>query len=414
MSFFYLSKLHRDNAGYDNFLDFSIALLYSEESENRLLPIYLCKEGIIQARLKGSKLVYIQEDKTIEILEDIRDNTELFKIYGEKIEAILDKQENLEVYLRMHLITDFERIKESLVSSHEDFSKDVQINIYFDLLKDLPNILRESNNKITITVWKNKTIIACEPGNTVNDNFGIAFDIGTTTVVGYLINLNNGKIYAVASDLNSQTAYGEDLITRLTFIKNKKENLSILNSAVINDLNKILVKTCNEVNIDPSRVYEVSVVGNSVMHHIFLGLDPTYIGLSPYVPVIQRGLQVPTKDLNLKVCKYGVAYISPVISGFVGADTVGVILSSKIYNEKDLTLAIDIGTNGEIIIGNQKVLAVGSCAAGSALEGAHISSGMRAAAGAIDTLKIKNKSSLRYTENRANDSSKTTTRTNSS
>ena len=283
---------------------------------------------------------------------------------------------------------DFERIVGKLISNHKEFNKKSQININFDLLKELPNILRENDNKITAVVWKNNTIIACEPGNTVEDNFGIAFDIGTTTIVGYLINLNNGKIYAIASNLNSQTAYGEDVITRLTFIKNNKENLNVLNSVVINDLNQIIFDTCSEAGVDPSRVYEVSVVGNSVMHHLFLGVDPTYIGISPYVPVIQRGLHLPSKSLNLKMSKNGIAYIAPVISGFVGADTIGVILSSKIYNEKALTLAIDIGTNGEIIIGNKKVMAVGSCAAGSALEGAHISNGMRAAAGAIDTLKI--------------------------
>ena len=283
---------------------------------------------------------------------------------------------------------DFERIVGKLISNHKEFNKKSQININFDLLKELPNILRENDNKITAVVWKNNTIIACEPGNTVEDNFGIAFDIGTTTIVGYLINLNNGKIYAIASNLNSQTAYGEDVITRLTFIKNNKENLNVLNSVVINDLNQIIFDTCSEAGVDPSRVYEVSVVGNSVMHHLFLGVDPTYIGISPYVPVIQKGLHLPSKSLNLKMSKNGIAYIAPVISGFVGADTIGVILSSKIYNEKALTLAIDIGTNGEIIIGNKKVMAVGSCAAGSALEGAHISNGMRAAAGAIDTLKI--------------------------
>ena len=283
---------------------------------------------------------------------------------------------------------DFERIIEKLKNTCKDFGINAQLDIQFDLLKDLPSILRENNNKVTVVIWNNKTIIACEPGNTVEDNFGIAYDIGTTTIVGYLINLNNGKVYAVESNLNSQTAYGEDVITRITFIKDDKENLKILNSAVVNDLNDILIKLCSKANVDPSRVYEASIVGNSVMHHIFLGLDPTNIGLSPYVPVIQKGLNISSKKLNLNISKKGVAYIAPVISGFVGADTIGVILSSKIYNEKDLTLAIDIGTNGEIIIGNRRVLAVGSCAAGSALEGAHISNGMRAAGGAIDSLKI--------------------------
>ncbi|MFX0082926.1 MAG: ASKHA domain-containing protein [Candidatus Hodarchaeota archaeon] len=283
---------------------------------------------------------------------------------------------------------DFERIIEKLISSNKEFNRNNQFNINFDLLSDLPNILRENNHKITIALWDNKTIIACEPGNTVEENFGIAFDIGTTTLVGYLINLNNGKIYALDSSLNSQTAYGEDVITRLTFIKNDRNNLKVLNSLVIKDLNEILLKTCSQANINPSRVYEASIVGNSVMHHIFLRLDPTNIGLSPFIPIIQTGLNVSAKDLNLHISKNGNVYTAPVISGFVGADTIGVILSSNICKERDLTLAIDIGTNGEIIIGNRKVLAVGSCAAGSALEGAHISDGMRAAAGAIDSLKI--------------------------
>ena len=124
------------------------------------------------------------------------------------------------------------------------------------------------------------------------------------------------------------------------------------------------------------------------MHHIFLGLNPVNIGLSPFIPVVQKGLNIKAERLNLNILKSGNIYTSPLVAGFVGADTIGVILSSQIFNEKELTLAIDIGTNGEIIIGNRKLLAVGSCAAGSALEGAHIGDGMRAAAGAIDKIKI--------------------------
>ena len=283
---------------------------------------------------------------------------------------------------------DFERIIAKLLSVDNDLRKVNQINIDFDLLDDIPKLLRENNHKITVVLWNNNTIIACEPGNTVSENYGIAFDIGTTTVVGYLINLNNGKIYALDSSLNSQTAYGEDVITRISLIKNDKKNLSVLNSIIISDMNDILSRACSSANIDPSRIYEASIVGNSVMHHIFLGIDPINIGLSPFVPVVQKGLNVKAKELRLNISRNGNVYTAPVISGFVGADTIGVILSSRIYEEKDLTLAIDIGTNGEIIIGNRKILAVGSCAAGSALEGAHISNGMRAAAGAIDTLKI--------------------------
>jgi len=124
------------------------------------------------------------------------------------------------------------------------------------------------------------------------------------------------------------------------------------------------------------------------MHHIFLNIDPTYIGLSPYVPAIKRGLNLNSKDINLKISRGGKVYVLPLIAGFVGADTIGVILSSEIDKESELTLAIDVGTNGEIVVGNRDILTTASCAAGSALEGAHVKDGMRAAAGAIDTIKI--------------------------
>jgi uncharacterized 2Fe-2S/4Fe-4S cluster protein (DUF4445 family) len=289
-------------------------------------------------------------------------------------------------------IPDFERVVAELIVVDSSLRDKSHFNIEHNLLNNLPNILRENDHKITVTLWNSNTIIACEAGNTEKDNYGIAFDIGTTTIVGYLINLENGKIYSLNSCLNSQTAYGEDLITRLTFIKENKENLGLLNSAVLNDLNGILQKIYDEVNLSPSQIYEATVVGNSVMHHIFLGINPINIGLSPFIPVIQKGLNIKAKTLGMNIHTNGNVYLSPIISGFVGADTIGVILSSRIYEEKKLTLAIDIGTNGEIIIGNHKLLAVGSCAAGSALEGAHISQGMRAAAGAIDTLRINPKS----------------------
>lgn len=284
-------------------------------------------------------------------------------------------------------IPDFERVIAELIAKDNTIKED-QIEIDFNLINKLPNILRENNHKITLTLWNDNEIIECEPSDTTENNYGIAFDIGTTTIVGYLVNLDNGKVYSLASKLNSQTAYGEDVITRLSFIKNDQKGLQKLNLAVLNDLNNIISKVCEKSKIKSSQIYEATIVGNSVMHHIFLNLDPINIGLSPYIPVIQKGMNVKARTLNLKISKNGYVYTVPIIAGFVGADTVGVILSSNINSQKDLTLAIDIGTNGEIILGNRKFLATGSCAAGSALEGAHISDGMRAAAGAIDTIKI--------------------------
>ncbi|MFX1338407.1 MAG: ASKHA domain-containing protein [Promethearchaeota archaeon] len=304
-------------------------------------------------------------------------NPSVKKIYLEVEKPTLEKP-----------ISDFERVLYAIKKRYSNQISNENLHIDIDLLNNLSRILRENDHKITITIWNEKKIIDVEPGNLIDHNYGVAFDIGTTTLVGYLMNLNNGKIYSLASKLNQQTAFGEDLITRITYIKNHEEGLQKLNSAVLEGLNDIILKICNKAKIQPTQIYEATIVGNSVMHHIFLGLNPTNIGLSPYVPLVQKGLNFNSKDVDLNICKRGNVYTAPLIAGFVGADTMGVILSSNIEKETDLTLAIDIGTNGELIIGNQEIMATGSCAAGSALEGAHIKDGMRAAAGAIERIKI--------------------------
>lgn len=285
-------------------------------------------------------------------------------------------------------VPDLERVLISLSSKNGIIKDTSMLLVEFEAIKKLPKILREENHRITITLYHNNKIIDFEAGNKVDRNYGIAFDIGTTTLVGYLINLNDGKVYSVASALNPQTAYGEDVITRITYVNDNEDGLLKLSSAVVDALNDIIKKNCAKAKIKPSDIREATVVGNSVMHHIFLNIDPTYIGLSPYVPAIKRGLILNSKDINLKISRGGKVYVLPLIAGFVGADTIGVILSSEIDKESELTLAIDVGTNGEIIIGNRDILTTASCAAGSALEGAHVKDGMRAAAGAIDTIKI--------------------------
>ena len=285
-------------------------------------------------------------------------------------------------------VPDIERIFSSLSSTRDNtgISRDVSFEI--DTIRKIPLVLREDQHRISLTVYNNKKLIDCEAGNKTEDCFGIAFDIGTTTLVGYLINLHNGKIYSIASALNPQTAYGEDVISRITYAKDNPAGLEKLNSILIESLNSIIKETCTSANVSVNQIYEAAIVGNSVMHHLFLKINPTYIGLSPYVPALKSDLNLKAKDVNLEISRSGYVYVLPLIAGFVGADTMGVVISSEIDKELELTLAIDVGTNGELIIGNKDILFTGSCAAGSALEGAHIQHGMRAAAGAIDTLKI--------------------------
>jgi len=285
-------------------------------------------------------------------------------------------------------VPDIERILLSLSSIKDNKGKFSDASFEIDTIRKIPLALREDQHRISLTLYNNKQFIDCEAGNKTEDCFGIAFDIGTTTLVGYLVNLHNGKIYSIASALNPQTAYGEDVISRIAYTKDNPEGLVKLNSILMESLNSIIKETCTNAKVSASQIYEATIVGNSVMHHLFLNINPAYIGLSPYVPALKSDLNIKAKDVNLEISRSGYVYILPVIAGFVGADTMGVIISSEIDKEQELTLAIDVGTNGELVIGNKDVLFTGSCAAGSALEGAHIQHGMRAAAGAIDTFNI--------------------------
>ncbi|MEJ2252057.1 MAG: ASKHA domain-containing protein, partial [Candidatus Lokiarchaeota archaeon] len=285
-------------------------------------------------------------------------------------------------------IGDIERVLKALSEKDSIPFEDGKIFTELDSLRDLSALLRKNENKITIVLKNYNEIISIEANNTSEENFGIAFDIGTTTIVGYLVNLNNGKIYATSSALNPQTAYGEDVITRIDYVKENVDGLDKLNSILIKELNKLIKETAIKARIDTNNIYEASVVGNSVMHHIFLKLNPISIGLSPYVPVVQDSLNYKAQQIGMNINKNGNVYTLPLIAGFVGADTMGVIISSEIEKQDKLTLAVDIGTNGELVIGNKNILATGSCAAGSALEGAHIKHGMRAASGAIESVVI--------------------------
>ena len=285
-------------------------------------------------------------------------------------------------------VPDIERILHSLSSIKDIKGILSDVSFEIDTIRKIPLVLREDQQRISLTLYNNKQFIDCEAGNKIEDCFGIAFDIGTTTIVGYLVNLHNGKIYSIASALNPQTAYGEDVISRIAYAKDDPAGLVKLNSILLKSLNSIIKETCTNAKVSASQIYEATIVGNSVMHHLFLNINPTYIGLSPYVPALKSDLNIKAKDANLEISRSGYVYILPLIAGFVGADTMGVIISSEIDEEQELTLAIDVGTNGELVIGNKDALFTGSCAAGSALEGAHIQHGMRAAAGAIDTLKI--------------------------
>ncbi len=222
-----------------------------------------------------------------------------------------------------------------------------------------------------------------EPGDTTASLLGVAFDIGTTTLVGYLRDLWTGEELAVASDLNPQVSYGADVISRIEFAINEPNGLKVLYTQVCNRLNRMIGELCEEAGTDRRSVYAVSVAGNSVMQHLFLGIDPRNIAFAPYIPVVQEGLSLPPGQARMDINPAGRVYVMPAVASYVGGDIVADILATRLWRRKGTALLVDIGTNGEIVLGRDGEVVACAAPAGPCFEGANISSGMRAADGAI-------------------------------
>jgi len=217
--------------------------------------------------------------------------------------------------------------------------------------------------------------------------YGIAVDIGTTTVVTYLIDMETGELIDIESILNPQIRYGEDVISRITY--SMKNGVDIVHKAIVNGINLMIGILCERNNISYDSIYEMTAVGNTAMHHIFLNINPKSLSASPFTPVVSNSIDIKSQDMEIKINPSGIIHLLPIISGFVGADTVGVLLATEIYKKTEISLAIDIGTNGELVLGNKDSMLSCSCAAGPALEGGHLMFGMRASTGAIETVFIE-------------------------
>lgn len=257
-------------------------------------------------------------------------------------------------------------------------------NVRLGFIRQLPVKLRKSDFRVTVILVGND-LVGIEKGDTTGKKYGIAFDIGTTTVVGYLVDLNTGKEVSYASRMNPQVVYGDDVVSRIDFAKTDV-GLRKLNDKIMQALDEIIDEV--SVGIDKENVYEMSIVGNTCMLHLFLNIPPTSLALSPYVSALKGPVDIRASELGIKVNDDANIHVLPTIAGFVGADTVGVLLASLLDEGDDVRLAIDIGTNVEIALGSKEKIIACSAAAGPAFEGAHIQHGMRAAPGAIHRVSI--------------------------
>lgn len=262
------------------------------------------------------------------------------------------------------------------------------LRLRYDVLKRLPFILRDGNWEVTAIVWDNSIIIDVEIGDTSERTFGFAVDVGTTKIAGYLMDLNTGNVLAVDSLMNPQIPYGEDVISRITYASRGEKELKELQQVLIDGVNQILKSLLDKTGVSSNEVYEMTVVGNTAMHHLFLGISPKYVALAPYQPVVKGSVNVKARDIGVNINPCSNIHFLPVIGGFVGADAVADILATELHSRDELCMILDIGTNTEVILGNKYSMLACSCASGPAFEGAHIKFGMRAASGAIESVKI--------------------------
>jgi uncharacterized 2Fe-2S/4Fe-4S cluster protein (DUF4445 family) len=333
-----------------------------------------------QSRIQGDVVVFVPEEsrKGQQVVrkkannKKIKLNPAVVKFYVELKPATLHDP-----------LGDFERLKDVLAAEY----KLNGLTIDYPVLLKLQKTVRRGDWKITVSVWKQKEIINVEPGNRIA-GYGLAVDIGTTTVAGYLCNLATGEVLATEAMMNPQVAYGEDLMSRISYAAKARGGLKKLNQVIINGLNEIAGNAAKRAGIRRAEIIDMAVVGNTCIHHLFLGIDPAQLGRSPFVPAIHHSVDVKARDLGLKIAAGAYVHVLPNEAGFVGADNVGVLIAEEPYNQDEMELIIDIGTNGELILGNRKKLLSTSCATGPAFEGAEIRHGMRAAAGAIEKIKI--------------------------
>lgn len=268
-----------------------------------------------------------------------------------------------------------------------------KLELTLQVIRSLPAVLRENDFKVTVTLVRpvrsdGKTqITKVQPGDTTDENYAIALDIGTTTIYGQLIDLGTGECLGEAGDFNGQISYGEDVISRIIYAE-KPGGLETLQKIVIGTINKVLGKIIASAGVARENISTITMAGNTTMTQLLLAIDPRHLRRAPYVPASTLYPPFRAATIGLDLDDHVIALLYPAISSYVGGDIVAGIMGTGMYREEELTLFLDIGTNAEIVVGNKDWLACTACSAGPAFEGGGIEFGMRAAKGAIEDFSI--------------------------
>ncbi len=256
------------------------------------------------------------------------------------------------------------------------------------LIRELPDIIREKDYNISLIKMGTK-LLGVEAGDTSKELYGVAVDIGTTTIATYLIDLSNGQRLCVHSGLNTQKVFGADVISRIKHSNENQAGLKEMHDLIINQINTSIEAMCKEVNIARTSIYAIILVGNTTMMHFLLKVSAKNIAVAPFIPAITSMLNLNAIELGININQFGIACILPSVSAYIGADTVAAVLSTGMHQKEEISLLIDIGTNGEIALGNKDVLYACSSAAGPAFEGANIRNGIGSVKGAINSISLQ-------------------------
>ncbi|WP_022728109.1 ASKHA domain-containing protein [Fodinicurvata sediminis] len=278
---------------------------------------------------------------------------------------------------------DLERLLKALETQWglSDLTADLRV------LQGLQQALRASDWKVTAAVHRGQVLTTIWPGFR-DKAYGLAIDIGSTTIAAHLCDLATGEVLASNGIMNPQIRFGEDLMSRVSYIMMNPGGDGEMTQAVREGINRLVQEICSEVGLTPQDVLNATFVGNPIMHHLLLGIDPTELGGAPFALTFNSGITLWAEQLGIDLAPDARVYVLPCIAGHVGADTAGVILSEQPHLRDETTLVVDVGTNAEIVLGNRQRLLACSSPTGPAFEGAQISGGQRAAPGAIERVRI--------------------------
>ena len=350
----------------------------------------LLSEREIRQGYRLSCQVYLKEDLVVRIPEETGLRIRQVQSTGLEREMPLNASvKKLHVRIPQPTISDVLPDTERLIQAVTRSVDHPNVRLDPDLLPSLPRFLREYEWDITAVLPTSGQICAVERGDTSSQVYGYAVDIGTSKLVGVLVDLASGKTLNTMFVENPQLIFGEDIMSRMSFAMRAPDNSLQLKSSVLSAINQLLESSCKDAGISPNQVYELVIVGNTAMHHFLLGIESRYLALSPYVPAVKEAIDLHAKDVGILTHPHANVHILPLIAGYVGADAVADVLASGVTESEELSLLLDIGTNTELFVGNRRDIVSCSCASGPAFEGAHIRQGMKAVHGAIERVRVQ-------------------------